>query len=648
MAEKLTRSALLTVVTMMAGTFLIILNQTLLSPVLPVLMADFSIDATVVQWLTSGYSLVMAVVIPLSPYLLGRFGSRRLFLASVLSFVVGSLAASLAPSFPVIMLGRVFQAIACGLTMPMAFTIVLLEFPRERRGSAMGLVMLVVGFAPAIGPTLSGILVETLGWRMLFVMVAVAALVVFLVALRSLGPGPAFEPTTFDKPSVALSTVGLVALLYGLSSFSKSSNLLLTIALIAGGALLMAVFAVRQFKLEVPLVKITVLKVGRFRATVTVNMINVAVSTGMSVMLPLFIQNLLGYSPFITGLTMLPGALAGAGVGLFAGKLFDRKGIRVCVVPGALLMTGALAAMALCFGAGTPLPVVGLLYGCMFVGLQLLNTTVGTWGLNALRNEDIQHAQATGNTLNQVAGSMVTAVVISMTAFGAGLAPAGDALAGLGMGYHLGFVTLLAVALVDFLVIMLFIRERSGQRAAGLQEAAEQGAAMGTQAGAAAGLARESELVSAVMNGEPYFVCEGSTLGEVAQVLVANKTSGVPVVSRSGVVVGFVSDGDLMKYLANEDRDLLDGSLMMAYRFGDPESFGQRARQLLELRVESVMTRDVVCVEQDMPLGRACQLLATKRIKKVPVVDAQGALVGTLSRSDVVRSTLAELVAIAS
>ncbi len=642
MAEKLTRAQLLTVVTMMTGTFLIILNQTLLSPVLPVLMADFSIDATTVQWLTSGYSLVMAVVIPLSPYLLGRFGSRKLFLTAMASFVVGSLAASVASVFPIIMVGRVFQAVAAGLVMPMSFTIVLLEFPRERRGSAMGIVMLVVGFAPAIGPTLSGVLVDTVGWRMLFVIVAVCAFIVLVAALKVLGKGPSFEPTTFDKLSVVLSTVGLVALLYGLSSFTKNDNLVPVVALIAGGVVLLAVFAVRQLRLQVPLLRISVLKVGRYRASAIVNMINVAVTTGMSVMLPLFIQNLLGFTPFVTGLTMLPGAVTGALVGLAAGKVFDRKGIRVCVVPGACLILVALLVMAVAFGGTTPLVVVGLAYGCMFVGLQLLNTTVGTWGLNALGNDVIQHAQAVGNTLNQVAGSLVTAVVVSITAVGSSLAPAGDVLAGYEIGYHLGFVALLVVVAVDFAVVMLFVRDRKGRPA----QTASAAGASGPAANPAVPTDAGAELVGSVMNRDPYFVRAGSSLREAAAALVEHKTSGVPVVDGARRVVGFVSDGDLMKYLASQDANLFDASLMV-YRFNDPEGFGQRATELLALKVDSVMTRDVVTVEESLALDKACAVLSGRRIKKVPVVDADGALVGTLSRSDVVRATLAGLVSAA-
>ena len=634
MAEKLTRTQFLTIVTLMTGTFLIILNQTILSPVLPVLMQDFAIDATTVQWLTSGYSLVMAVVIPLSPYLMGRFGSRKLFLTSMALFAIGSIAASLAPVFAIIMVGRIFQAVAAGLVMPMSFTIVLLEFPRERRGSAMGIVMLVVGFAPAIGPTLSGVLVDTVGWRMLFVIVGVLAFLVLVVAIKALGKGVTFEPTTFDKVSVALSSIGLVALLYGLSSFTKSDNLVAVLVLIVGGVILLGIFAVRQLRLKIPLLKISVLKVGQYRASVLVVMINSATTTGMSVMLPLFIQNLLGYSAFVTGLTMLPGAVAGAIVGLFAGKLFDRKGIRICAVPGAFCMAIALVIMALVFNGQTSIVVAGVAYAFLFIGMQLLNTTVGTWGLNYLDNGVIQHAQATSNTLNQVAGSLVTALVVSMTAVGASFAPAGNTLAGYEIGYHLGFVTLCVVVLINFVIIMLFIRDRK-QKAQQTEQAAETSQGVGVVA--------ETEQVAAAMNDNPYFVTKGCSLREVAEVLADRKTSGLPVVDDGNKVVGFVSDGDLMKYLANEDGSLFDASLTL-FRYTDQEDFSQRVKDLLNMKVDQVMTDKAITVSQTCSLGEACALLSGKRIKKVPVVDGEGVLVGTLSRSDIVRSSLVGLV----
>ena len=459
-SERLDRGQALTVFTMMAGTFIIVLNQTLLSPVLPVFMRDFGIEATTVQWLTSGYSLVMAIVIPLSPYLLGRFGSRRLFLASMVFFIVGSLIASLASAFPMLLIGRMLQAVAAGITMPMSFTIVLLEFPLDQRGSAMGVISLIMGFAPAIGPTLSGVLVEIVGWRALFGITASFALIILVASFKVLADNRSFNPTTFDVASVLLSTVGLVALLYGLSSFSDSDNLPLIGMLVIVGALLLAAFAVRQTKLAVPLLSIGILKVTRYRVSVIVSMISMSVSVGMGVLLPLYIQNLLGYSPFMTGIIMLPGAVAGALAGLAAGKLFDRKGVRICVVPGACLMFVAMMAMTLLFDARTSLVVVGVAYGCLFVGVQMLNTVAGSWGLNALANDVVQHAQAVGNTLNQVSGSLITALVISITAMAAGFTPSGNAAAAYELGYHWGFIALLVMVIINFFIVVFLVRNK--------------------------------------------------------------------------------------------------------------------------------------------------------------------------------------------
>ena len=225
-----------TVVVLLAGALLVVLNQTLLSPALPVIMGDMSVDATTVQWLTSGYSLVEAIIIPLSAYLMGRFGTRRLFIGGLCIFGAGTVLAACAPLFIFLLLGRMLQASATGFVMPMVFTVMLLIFPREKRGAAMGLVSLVIGFAPAVGPSVSGVLVETIGWRALFVVVAVIAALIVIGAFASLKDRGDFERTTFDKASVLLSSFGLLSLLYGLSSITSSENVALNLAMIAAGA----------------------------------------------------------------------------------------------------------------------------------------------------------------------------------------------------------------------------------------------------------------------------------------------------------------------------------------------------------------------------------------------------------------------------
>ena len=193
----LTRNQVVIVAILLAGATLVVLNQTLLSPAYPSIMADLQADATTVQWLTSAYSLVEAIVIPLSAFLIGRFPTRKLFIAGVSVFALGSLMAAFSPFFGILLLGRIFQAAATGVVMPMVFTVILLIFPREKRGSAMGIVSLVIGFAPAVGPSLSGLLVESVGWRSLFMLVtALAVLIVILaiVFIRKLFVRPADMP----------------------------------------------------------------------------------------------------------------------------------------------------------------------------------------------------------------------------------------------------------------------------------------------------------------------------------------------------------------------------------------------------------------------------------------------------------------------
>ena len=213
----LDRNQKVMVAVLLSGAILVILNATLLSPALPHIMRDTGVDATTVQWLTSAYSLVEAVVIPLNAFFVGRFSTRKLFIGGIGWFCISCIIAACAPNFEVILLGRVMMACATGIIMPMVFTLILLVFPREQRGAAMGMVGLMISFAPAIGPTLSGVLVDSVGWRMLFVVIAVICVLVMIPAFKFLKNFEGFERVPFDVPSVAMLLAGMLSLLYGIS-----------------------------------------------------------------------------------------------------------------------------------------------------------------------------------------------------------------------------------------------------------------------------------------------------------------------------------------------------------------------------------------------------------------------------------------------
>ncbi len=630
----LTRNQFVIVAILLAGATLVVLNQTLLSPAFPSIMADLQVDATTVQWLTSAYSLVEAIVIPLSAYLVGRFPTRKLFIAGVSVFAIGSLLAAFAPFFGVLLLGRIFQAASTGVVMPMVFTVILLVFPREKRGSAMGIVSLVIGFAPAVGPSVSGLLVESIGWRSLFVLVAILAVVIVIAATIFLKSYGEFEPTSFDKPSVALCSLGLLGLLYGLATITSSSNIAVPVALIVVGAILLVLFVRRQLSLEVPLLKVDVLKSHRYAIVVALVALLQAALVGTGVLLPIYLQNLLGVSALETGLIMLPGAVLGAIMGFFAGRLFDRFGARRVAIPGALV--SAIGGCGLVgFQLDSPIPYIIVIYTCLGVGMQALVTPLNTWGINSLDNRVIQHANALQNTLNQVGASLGTAILVSLSATSTFLFPEMPALEQAMAGDRIAFVFTAFIMIVMLLVIVVKVKDGKKE-----PSAAERANALRMPTKADDHIA-----VDLAMNKHPYFVHSSDSIREVAQILATNKTSGVPVVDDHMKVIGFISDGDIMKYIGRSEGAVLDATLML-YRATDDENFMQRVAELLDLNVMRIATKGAISVESGSELDEACRLLAEKRIKKAPVVNEDGTLVGSFSRSDVIRSTMANLAAI--
>lgn len=617
-------------------------------------MASLEVDATTVQWLTSGYSLVEAVIIPLSAFLIGRFTTRQLFNTGFVIFAIGSLAAALAPNFWVLLLGRVLQAACTGMVMPMVFTVILLVFPREKRGTAMGAIGLIIGFAPAVGPSVAGLLVDSVGWRWLFGIVTILTVVVLVLSLVLLRNYGDFKRTSFDKLSVLLSSAGLVCLLYGLSTFSSNDNLFVTGVLIVIGLVLVGLFVRRQLKLPVPMLKVDILKTRKYATTVVIIVIVQAALMGTGVITPLYIQGVCGYSATMSGVAMLPGAVIGAFMGLVSGRLFDRFGVRKVVVPGSLVaLFGAFCLTLL--GMDTDFVFIMLAYTILTIGLQFTMTPLNTWGVNALSNDVIQHAQGLSNTLNQVAASLGTAMLVSISALAPVFAPESAGIEQMFIGDHMAFCTTAAIMVIAVLIILFFVRDKARERGAAKVEM--QAAGDGTvdyaagfdgvtvDATASENLAAETSSmpveaqyqVSDAMNRNPLAVLAGTPMDEVIELMAANDTSGVPVVNEDDKLVGFISDGDVASYLGSNNISLLDSTLNI-YRFEDDSALTSRLVDLLNLDVMDIATKRVISVREDTPLDKAVHTLSEKRIKKMPVIDGEGRLVGALSRRNVMHA----------
>ena len=656
MGLGLAKNQLQMIVVLLAGAFVAVLNATLLTPALPTIMADMGIASTTVQWLTSGYALTEAVIIPLAAYLMGRFSTRRLFIGGMTLFAAGSLVSAVAPVFPLLLLGRVMQACATGFVMPMVFSVILLVIPRERRGSAMGIIGLVIGFAPTIGPSLSGVLVDTVGWRAIFVIVAAVAAIIVACAAKMLKPYGEFRRSRFDLLSVVLSTCGLICLLYGLSSVSSSTNLGFTVGLIVAGIALVGLYAYRQLNLAEPMLRVDILKTVNYRTVVIVIALFQAALIGMETVMPLYIQGVLGQSATVSGLTLLPGALIGAFTGMLAGRLFDKFGVRVPVLIGAaVVLCGVLGFTQ--FRADSPVLLVSVMYAVLAIGIQFTMTPVNTWGVNSLPNEAIQHAQSTSNTINQVAASFGTALLVSVAATVSGAA---SDLAGVERtfaGYHASFCTTALLAACAIVLILVFVRDKKKvdvpSEAAAASDAqadvrASDGAPFADVPAPSDAFARAADkalsgfTLAQVMNPNAATVSNSACMREVIAILAATNTSGVSVVDPAGKLVGYVTDGDIMRYLARNDFNMSSPSAGVSLSLQDDEDMEGRLAALASLNVMELATKRVVSVDIDTPLDVACAILAKRRIKKMPVT-SNGVLVGALSRRNVLHAMMEQI-----
>ncbi|WP_458116563.1 MDR family MFS transporter [Arthrobacter sp. D2-10] len=445
------------------SAFVMILNETVVGVALPNLMQEFSVTATTVQWLTTGFLLTMAVVIPTTGFLLQRFTTRTLFTAALLLFIAGTLLAAVAPTFGVILIARVIQAGGTAIILPLLMTTTLTSVAPAHRGTVMGLNSVVISVAPAIGPTLSGVVVASLGWRWIFGLMLPVIAVVFVLGLVLLRKAGDTRKAPLDALSVALSAVGFGGLVYALASIDAVlDGAWLPVAALVAGVVALAVFVRRQLRLQrasdSALLDLRPFSVHNFRVSVALLMIAFATMIGTVTVLPIYLQNGLGASVLTTGLLLLPGGLLQGIASPIVGRVYDAVGPRPLVVPGALLVAGGQWALST-LNPDTSLVAVGAMYGVFSLGLAMLMTPLMTAALSALPRNLYGHGSASLNTLQQLAGAAGTAILVAALTIGAATASAGGAAEGPAQasGAQVAFAVggVLAVVAV---VLSLFVR----------------------------------------------------------------------------------------------------------------------------------------------------------------------------------------------
>ncbi len=399
---------------MILGAFLATLNQTVMSVAVPGLMIDFNISAATAQWLTTGYMLVNGVLIPITAYLMQRFTTRELFQTSMFIFLAGTIVSALATSFPLLLTGRMIQAAGAGIIMPLLTNVILALFPREKRGAAMGMVGLAIIFAPAIGPTLAGYILEHYTWEMMFYGMIPLTVIVIICGFIYLRNVSTRSYPKIDMVSVILSTIGFGTLLYGFSRAASagwsSAEVLLSLG---AGILSLALFTWRQLASQNPLLDLRAFKYNMFSLTTVISIAVTIVMYADMMLLPLYLQNARGYTAMESGLLLLPGALIMGLLMPVTGKLFDRFGAKWLAIIG-LLITIATTLSFVNLTDSTSYSYLVLMSTGRRIGMALLLMPIQTLGLNQLPAKLNAHGTAISNTVRQVAGAVGTSLLVTV------------------------------------------------------------------------------------------------------------------------------------------------------------------------------------------------------------------------------------------
>jgi DHA2 family lincomycin resistance protein-like MFS transporter len=410
----------LVITLLLVSTFVVILNETIMGVALPHLSADLHIDLDAAQWLTTAFMLTMAVVIPITGYLLQRFNTRPIFIAAMTLFSLGTLIAALAPGFEVLLVGRVVQAFGTAIMMPLLFTTVLTLVPEESRGRTMGNISIVISVAPAIGPTISGAILHVLDWRWMFLLVlpiAVASLILGAIRMKNVT-----EPrkTHFDVFSVILSAFGFGGLVYGLSNLGEASkpgsNPLLGWVPLVIGVVALVIFVLRQLSLQKrndALLDLRTFKARTFSLSIVMIAISMLALFGTIILLPIYMQSVLKLDTLTTGLVLLPGGLLMGLMAPFVGRIYDSVGPRALIITGSTIVSLVFWGMTMLTDT-TPVWWVLIAHVSLSFGLALLFTPLFTAGLGALDRDLYSHGSAIVGTIQQLAGAAGTALFVTL------------------------------------------------------------------------------------------------------------------------------------------------------------------------------------------------------------------------------------------
>jgi MFS transporter, DHA2 family, lincomycin resistance protein len=442
---------------LMISTFVVILNETIIGVAIPQFILAFRIDASAAQWLSAAFMLTMAVVIPITGFLLQRFNTRPIFIAAMSFFSAGTLIAVLAPGFDLLLVARVVQACGTAIMFPLLITTVMELVPPATRGRTMGNISIVISVAPALGPSISGLILNTFdnNWRWLFILVLPIALVALIVGGIRVKNVTTPKKTRFDVPSVILSALGFGGLVYGISNLGTASASTITLTgwvPLGVGVVGIALFVLRQLPLQKrdgALLDLRTFKSRTFTFSIAMLVVSMMAFFGTIIVLPVYLESVLHLTVLDTGLLLLPGGLLMGFLAPFVGRIYDRYGPTALLTSGAVLTSVTFWCMTM-INQDTSVWWVFVAYLALSVGLALLFTPLFTASLGSLPESLYSHGSAVVGTVQQVAGAAGTALLVTiLSASQIHTSASGPAtVASTALGVHYAFLTAAIISLL--------------------------------------------------------------------------------------------------------------------------------------------------------------------------------------------------------
>ena len=442
---------------LLIGAFVGMLSETSLNIALPQLMHAFHVGSGAIQWLVTGYMLIIGIILPLSSLLTKWFTTRQLVIFGLCAFLVGVITSALAPSFEILLLGRMIQGIGTGIVLPLMFTVAMQIFPPNRLGAAMGVCAMVIMLAPAIGPTVTGLILAKLSWNWIFWMFVPFLVVAIIFAITALKNTTEITKPKIDYLSIIESAIGFASLV---ASVSLASDLGLTSPIVIGlfvlAIIVLALYVHRQLILESPILNLKIFSIPHFRTGALLVMIDFGIILSAMYLLPQFIQNGLSIAVALTGIIMLPGGIINALTSAIAGRIYDSQGAKKPTILGFII--ALIGALMLALATPTaPVWYIILAQIILMIGCPLAMSPAQTYALNAIQGPASADGSTIMNTLQQIVGALATAIATILLAAGQNTV-VGSSAVKFTNGTHYGFYFTLALIVLG-LLLSLTIKE---------------------------------------------------------------------------------------------------------------------------------------------------------------------------------------------